>query len=428
MKLEIGKIYVTDVVLGEKNVFETGRLTIDTQGLIDHLLTDHRLKSAAVDLAKPGDSVRIIPVKDVIEPRVKVFGEAKEFPGVTSTMATAGQGRSHVFKNTAVITTGSIVGFQEGVLDMSGPGAAYSPFSQTINIVLTLEPKKGLSQHQHEEAARSAGLQAAAYIGECGREAVPDEIETFEMNSNAAEIVKYPALPKVVYLEMLITQGLLHDTYIYGLDAKQTLPTLLHPNEVLDGAVISGNCVAACDKITTYQHLNNPIIKELYDRHGKDLVFLGVVVTNENITLQGKLRSCSMATNIAKQLGADGVIVSEEGYGNPDSDLMLNCRLLEEAGIKTVLITDECAGRDGMSQSLTDATSHAKAIVTTGNVSHLVTLPPMEKIIGNILAIEQLAGGYSGSLLPDGSLECELNAILGSTSEIGYHNVTTKEY
>lgn len=242
------------------------------------------------------------------------------------------------------------------------------------------------------------------------------------------EILKYPDLPKVVYMEMLITQGLLHDTYIYGLDAKQTLPTLLHPNEVLDGAVVSGNCVAACDKITTYQHLNNSVVKELYERHGKDLVFLGVVLTNENITLQGKLRSCNMATNIAKHLGADGVVISEEGYGNPDSDLMMNCRLLEEDGVKTVLITDECAGRDGMSQSLTDATPHAKAIVSTGNVSHLVTLPPMEKIIGNEMAIEQLAGGYSGSLLADGSLECELNAILGCTSEIGYHNVTTKEY
>ncbi len=428
MKLEGGKVFVKDVILCGENSFEKGILKVNIQGLTEHLLEDHRIGKVKVDLAKPGESVRIIPVKDVIEPRVKVSGEAKEFPGVTSTMATAGKGRSHVLKNAAVVTTGSIVGFQEGVLDMSGPGAAYSPFSKTLNIVVELEPKEGITQHEHEEAARLAGLKAAAYIGECAREVEPDEIETFEMNNNAMEILKYPDLPKVVYMEMLITQGLLHDTYIYGLDAKQTLPTLLHPNEVLDGAVVSGNCVAACDKITTYQHLNNSVVKELYERHGKDLVFLGVVLTNENITLQGKLRSCNMATNIAKHLGADGVVISEEGYGNPDSDLMMNCRLLEEDGVKTVLITDECAGRDGMSQSLTDATPHAKAIVSTGNVSHLVSLPPMEKIIGNEMAIEQLAGGYSGSLLADGSLECELNAILGCTSEIGYHNVTTKEY
>ena len=428
MKLEVGKIFVKDVVLGDRNQFVEGVLTVDVQGLTDHLLEDHRLGVVKVDLAKPGESVRIIPVKDVIEPRVKVVGDAKEFPGVTSTMATAGIGRSHVLKNAAVVTTGSIVGFQEGVLDMSGPGAEYSPFSKTLNIVVELEPKEGITQHEHEEAARLAGLKAAAYIGECGRDIQPDEMETYEIQSNAKEILKYPDLPKVVYLEMLITQGLLHDTYIYGLDAKQSLPTLHHPNEILDGAVVSGNCVAACDKITTYQHLNNSVVKELYKRHGKDLIFLGVVLTNENITLQGKLRSCAMATNIAKQLGADGVVVSEEGYGNPDSDLMMNCRLLEEDGIKTVLITDECAGRDGMSQSLADASPEAKAIVSTGNVSHLVTLPPMEKIIGNEKAIEQLAGGYSGSLLPDGSLECELNAILGCTSEIGYHNVTVKEY
>ncbi len=50
---------------------------------------------------------------------------------------------------------------------------------------------------------------------------------------------------------MLISQGLLHDGYIYGVNSQNILPTLLHPNEELDGAVISGNCVAACDKITT---------------------------------------------------------------------------------------------------------------------------------------------------------------------------------
>ena len=48
-------------------------------------------------------------------------------------------------------------------------------------------------------------------------------------------------------------------------------PTLIHPNEELDGAVISGNCVAACDKITTYQHQNNACILDLYSRHGKDI-------------------------------------------------------------------------------------------------------------------------------------------------------------
>lgn len=35
-------------------------------------------------------------------------------------------------------------------------------------------------------------------------------------------------------------------------------------------------------------------------------------------------------------------------------DLVMICTRLEKQGIKTVLVTDECSGWDGMSQPLTD--------------------------------------------------------------------------
>lgn len=71
---------------------------------------------------------------------------------------------------------------------------------------------------------------------------MPLLMETLEFNigDNNEETKKYPDLPKVVYVEMLISQGLLHDGYIYGVCSRSTLPTLrIHPNEELDGAVIS---------------------------------------------------------------------------------------------------------------------------------------------------------------------------------------------
>ena len=34
---------------------------------------------------------------------------------------------------------------------------------------------------------------------------------------------KFPDLPRVAYVQMLQSQGLLHDTYVYGVDAKKTL-------------------------------------------------------------------------------------------------------------------------------------------------------------------------------------------------------------
>lgn len=45
------------------------------------MLEDDKLIGCHLELAKPGEKTRITPVKDVIEPRVKVSG-GEIFPGV----------------------------------------------------------------------------------------------------------------------------------------------------------------------------------------------------------------------------------------------------------------------------------------------------------------------------------------------------------
>ena len=427
MKLELGHINITDIKLGDKTAVKNGVLTVDAKGLRSKLMEDDRIQEISLDVCRPGEKVRIIPVKDVIEPRVRLAGGCY-FPGVTGKQAQAGEGRVNVLRGAAVVTVGDVVGFQEGVIDMWGEGAKWTPFSKTFNLTVDITPVPGLTPHIHEETVRIAGLRAAEIIGEAGRDVEADEVVCWEMGGLFEEAAKYPKLPKVMYVEMMITQGLLHDTFIYGVNAQTILPTLLHPNEELDGAVISGNCVAACDKITTYQHLNNGVIVDLYEQHGKTINFLGCAMAPEHTTLNGKLRVSDFILNMAKMYGADAVVVSEEGYGNPDTDLLMICKKLENAGIQTVLITDECAGRDGMSQPLADTAQEAVAVISCGNVSHVVNLPPAEKVIGDPKSIAVLAGGWEGALGEDGSLSCELNAVIGSTSEIGCFNVTCKQY
>ena len=428
MKLELRRIHIKDIQLGNETKVENGILTINEEELVNELKQDERVKDVKLDIARPGEKTRIIPVKDVIEPRVKIQGAGNGFPGVTTKMAQLGDGKVNVLYGAAVVTVGDIVGFQEGVIDMWGEGAKWTPFSKTYNLVVDITPVEGLDPHAHEATVRAVGLKAAELVGEAGRNVEADEVLTYEIGSHAEETKKYPDLPKVLYVEMLISQGLLHDGYIYGVNSQKILPTLLHPNEELDGAVISGNCVAACDKITTYQHQNNSVILDLYEEHGKTINFMGVVLVPELTTLEGKFRTCDYTAKLCQMIGADGVIVSEEGYGNPDSDLLMICKRLEDSGIKTVLITDECSGRDGMSQPLADTAKEAVAVVSGGNVSHVVTLPPADKVIGNAESIATLAGGWDGALLEDGTLMCELNAVIGSTSEIGYHNLTVKLY
>ncbi|KPU27070.1 beta-aspartyl peptidase [Caloranaerobacter sp. TR13] len=428
MRLELGNIYIKDVQFGNETKVENGVLYVNKEELISILSEDEHLKSIDVELARPGESVRIMPVKDVIEPRVKVEGKGGIFPGILSKVETVGSGRTNVLKGAAVVTTGKIVGFQEGIIDMTGPGAEYTPFSKLNNVVLVCEPVDGLKQHEHEKAVRMAGLKAAEYLGKAAKNVQPDDVETYEFLPLLKSIEKYPELPKVAYVLMLQSQGLLHDTYVYGVDAKQILPTLISPTELMDGAIISGNCVSACDKNTTYHHLNNPIIRDLYNKHGKELNFVGVIITNENVYLADKERSSNWTAKLAEYLGVDGVIISQEGFGNPDTDLIMNCKKIEQKGIKTVIVTDEYAGRDGASQSLADADPLANAVVTGGNANEVIELPPMDKVIGHIEPANKIAGGFDGSLKEDGSIVVELQAITGATNELGFNKLTAKGY
>lgn len=426
MKLELGYVFIKDIQFAEVSKVENGTLYVNKEEVKALILEDQNFKSADVELAKPGESVRIMPVKDVIEPRVKVEGPGGIFPGMMNKVETVGSGKTNVLKGAAVVTTGKIVGFQEGIIDMTGPGADYTPFSKLNNLVLVCEPIDGLKQHEHEKALRFAGYKVALYLGELARDLTADEVHTFETPTLIEGLKMYPDLPRVAYVCMLQSQGLMHDTYVYGVDAKQTIATLIYPTEIMDGAIVSGNCVSACDKNTTYHHLNNPVVHDLFAEHGKTLNFVGVIITNENVYLADKERSSNWSAKLAEYIGVDGVIVSEEGFGNPDTDLIMNCKKIESKGIKTVLITDEYAGRDGTSQSLADADVKADAVVTGGNANEVIQLPPMEKLIGHVEVADVIAGGFDGSLHKDGSITAELQVITGATNEMGFNKLSAR--
>lgn len=426
MKLELGKIFIKDIRFAEKTALQDGVLSVSKDDLREVALSEEKIKTVSFDIAKPGESVRITPVKDVIEPRVKVEGRGGVFPGVISGVDTVGSGKTYCLKGMAVVTAGPIVGFQEGVIDMSGPGADYTPFSKTLNLVVLCEPKEGTEAHDYERAVRMVGLKIATHLAELSKELSPDESQTYETLDLLEGMKAYPDLPRVAYVQMLQSQGLLHDTYVYGVDAKKILPTILYPTEDMDGAILSGNCVSACDKNPTYVHENNPVIEELFKQHGKTINFVAHVITNENVYLADKERSSNQTAKLCEMLHLDGVIVSEEGFGNPDTDLIMNCKKIEAEGIKTVLITDEYAGRDGKSQSLADADKAADALVTAGNANQVVVLPKLDKLIGTLDYITKIAGANADTLREDGSLEVELQVITGATSEVGFNKLSAR--
>ncbi|MBF0998187.1 MAG: glycine/sarcosine/betaine reductase component B subunit [Lachnospiraceae bacterium] len=426
MKLELGKITIKDIQFAEKSEIKDGVLYVSKDDLREVALSEEKIKAADFEVAKPGESVRITPVKDVVEPRIKIEGRGGVFPGFVSGVDTVGSGKTLALKGMAVVTTGPIVNFQEGVIDMSGPGADYTPFSKTLNLCVICEPYENVEKHQYESALRMVGLKLAAHIAELAKDLQPEESTVYETPDLLEGMKAYPELPRVAYVQMLQSQGLLHDTYVYGVDAKKILPTILYPTESMDGAILSGNCVSACDKNPTYIHENNPIVEDLFAQHGKTINFVAHVITNENVFLADKERSSNQTAKLCKMLGLDGVIISEEGFGNPDTDLIMNCKKIEAEGIKTVVVTDEYAGRDGKSQSLADADQAADALVSGGNANELVRLPKLDKVIGTMEYISKIAGSSDKALQEDGSIEVELQVITGATSEVGFNKLSAR--
>ena len=426
MRLEMGHIYIKDIQFAAESKIEDGILYVSEEAVKAVALEDEKIKSVSFDIAKPGESVRITPVKDVIEPRVKVEGRGGIFPGVISKVDTVGSGKTYALKGMAVVTAGKIVGFQEGIIDMTGVGAEYTPFSKTLNLVMVCEPVDGIKPHDYEKAVRLAGFRVAVYLGELARELTPDETKVYETYGVIEGKEKFPNLPRVAYVQMLQSQGLLHDTYVYGVDAKKTLSTIISPTEVMDGAIVSGNCVSACDKNPTYVHLNNPVVHDLFEQHTKTLNFVCHIITNENVYLADKMRSSDWTAKMCRFLDLDAVIVSQEGFGNPDTDLIMNTKKIEAEGVKTVIITDEYAGRDGKSQSLADSDPAADAVVTGGNANQVVILPKLDKVIGTLDYVNTIAGGNEHSLREDGTIEVEIQAITGATNETGFNYLSAR--
>ena len=78
-------------------------------------------------------------------------------------------------------------------------------------------------------------LTNAVYLAGATAALTPPVVETYELHPVD------PGLPRVVYVDQLHQQGLMAQTFLYGKHTQGLEPTLLHPNEMLDGVLVNGN-------------------------------------------------------------------------------------------------------------------------------------------------------------------------------------------
>jgi len=441
MRLEIGNFYVRDIAFGDSLSFHKGLLTVNKEDALSFIKEDDRITEAELYIAKPGDPIRLCPVKEAVEPRVRPDGRSL-FPGYEGELVRAGEGITHALKNCSVLVVGKHWGgFQDGVIDMSGEGQKYTLYGELNNIVLvadTNEEFEKREQQKKNDALRRAAHRLAEFIGQCIKDLQPEEVEVYDLPSMIKRDKKTEELPSVIYVMQPQSQmeEMGYNTKLYGWDMNHMVPTVMHPNEILDGALISGSFMPVSSKWSTYDFQNCPNLKALYREHGKTINFLGVIMSNLNVALEQKERAATFVAQIANTLGADAAIVAEEGYGNPDADFIGCYVALEDAGVKTVGVTNECTGRDGMSQPLVTLDEKCDAIVSCGNVSELIKLPAMEIVLGEVEALgrDGCSGGWADdeilgpSVREDGSIIMENNGMFCGDRVCGWSTKTMKEF
>ncbi len=414
MRLELRRYKVVNALFGSETKLENGTLYVNKEELVSLLNESGFFERVEVYIAKPGENTRIVNIMDAVQPRWKTDGSSP-FPGALGPMRIAGRGETNALDGISILQLGKRGGIQEGFIDMSGPGAEYSFFSGLINIALNFVPFSGVDDHAFDSYTRAALLKASVYLGRTTRDLDPDETEIFSIQSGS------PGLPRVAYIYQLQSQELYRDTLVYGRPVRSIMPILLHPNEILDGAIVSSNYIIASQKNPTYFHLNNPVVRELSRRHGRDLIFAGVIAVNEHSTLLEKERSAAFAAKLALQLDVRGVVITQEGGGHADTDLMLNCSECEKMGIKTVIIANESSGPQGDLPPLVDVAPEADAVVSTGNNDELVKLGVMDKVFGcsDNAQDEERWRNMSESFLA---------RIYTSTNQLGWNNLTTLQF
>ncbi|HEX2930030.1 MAG TPA: glycine/sarcosine/betaine reductase component B subunit, partial [Candidatus Binatia bacterium] len=148
MELELFDFHIDDIQWGDRTSLVGGQLNVSLATMQEHIkdLTGN-IKWTA-ELARPGESKRIVHVLDTMIPIGKIHGDLQTFPGIDIPAGLVGTGQTVRLRNVLVTVAGSfphpeamtpIEKPREGLIDMAGIGARYSHGSDYFHLILTLE-------------------------------------------------------------------------------------------------------------------------------------------------------------------------------------------------------------------------------------------------------------------------------------------------
>jgi glycine reductase len=413
--LEVGEFPVHRLTFASQTRYQDGTLSLDRAALLATLAEPQAIAAMEIHLAQPGEACRIVHVLDTVAPMIKVQGRSTVYPGFFGTTMPAGDGRTHRLQGAAVVVcatfpdpTSGALSPVEAIIDMSGPAAPYCACADTANVVLVCHPALGVTNADFDAALHRVKLKAAVALARATVALTPPGVETYELRPVD------PALPRVVYVDQLHQQGLMAQTFLYGKHTQGLEPTILHPNEMLDGALVNGNYRAPA-RAATYGHSNNFLLRELYRRHGHDVHFVGVVIGRGWQDSQAlKERQGWMMARVARLMGAQVAIISADvggTGGNNTIDFMQTIKACEQMGLDTVAVMQESGNPDGSDPTVVDFVPEADALVSVGGIGwHTPAAPAVERVIGGTTVQPSIAEDprdASGPL----AVECWYGAI-----------------
>jgi sarcosine reductase len=410
---------VESLAFGPRTALSHHHLQVDRDGLRSALLEDGRLSDVDLQLVAPGESCRIVGVSDIVEPRAKIDPAGRDFPGALTSVQAVGSGATRVLRGAAVTIVHPSDRLPGHVIDMrSRPVHGHaatdvSRFAGLNHVVLLPTFAPGVAGDDANNAIRMAVLRAAVWLASAADVTESDaEHEAFELTPVDER------LPRVAYVYQLHSHQrptVPGEPLMYGDNCRHLLPTILHPNEILDGAVVRAY---GYSNMETYGIQNHGVITDLYARHGTDLNFVGVVVYVANQLAAERQRATLLASNLVKYtLKANGAIFTKSGGGAPNVDMALIAARCEDLGIKTSLILWESgAPGAGDEDAALFNTPSLDAIVNIGATQLRLDLAPVDRVVA---PPGQDTRSYKDALRVGSSQMCGATDHLGASAFMG---------
>ena len=373
MKLQVDYTNIKTVEFGEKTSLNGTTLVINKEDLISQFDTNY-FETVDIIIAKPGDDVRILGVTDCTQPRVKADDPEATFPGFLGKLAPAGDGRTVALKGVLITELYPMKANFKALVDMNGPIADLTMMSRHNHIVLDVRPKEGINASAYCQAQKMAALKLAVYLAKFAIERTPDESVSYELGPVGPGSDGKP-LPKVAYLTSQWAGFDVQQFYYYGQSGLGTLPMMIHPNEMLDGAFIYRYFQPM------YFYQEEAMIKELYARHGKDIEFVGMVMTCGKTETSAKEASSMAAAAMAKNyLKADITINTKAGMGHCQLEQQMMHIWSEKLGMKAVTVMPGVSS-EKPGDLLVISDSAVDAVVHSGDIQ-MMEYPHVETLVG----------------------------------------------